>query len=102
MLLYLLVNIQYGKYFRSGKRVKARAELLFPPFDIFRSFTNSNMAPKAKKPSAAAPAKQEKKQAAAPAKAEKKPAPVKSNSGVVKAKDKALKAKKNVLRGELT
>merc|ERR1712012_696261 len=64
-------------------------------------FTNSDMAPKAKKPAAktAAPAKQEKKPAAAPAKVEKKTAPVKSNSGVVKAKDKALKAKKNVLRG---
>merc|ERR1719464_827000 len=56
------------------------------------------MAPKAKKPAAkaAAPAKAEKKPAPAPAKAA---APAKANAGVVKAKDKALKAKKNVLRG---
>merc|ERR1712141_935963 len=53
---------------------------------------------KAKKPAAkaAAPAKAEKKPAPAPAKAA---APAKANAGVVKAKDKALKAKKNVLRG---
>merc|ERR1711971_1060164 len=61
-------------------------------------FTNSDMTPKAKKPAAkaAAPAKAEKKPAPAPAKAA---APAKANAGVVKAKDKALKAKKNVLRG---
>merc|ERR1712062_696763 len=61
-------------------------------------FTNSDMAPKAKKPAAkaAAPAKAEKKPAPAPAKAA---APAKANAGVVKAKDKALKDKKNVLRG---
>merc|ERR1711879_820534 len=57
------------------------------PFPVFTIF---NMGPKAKKVAA--------KPAAA--KVEKKtPAPVKADSGVVKAKDKALRAKKSVVRG---
>merc|ERR1719186_104871 len=48
------------------------------------------MGPKAKKPAAkSVPAKEEKKA----------PVPVKADSGVVKAKDKALRAKKSVVRG---
>merc|ERR1711974_71884 len=51
-------------------------------------FFNINMAPKGKKPAAKVAAKEEKK------------APVKADSGVVKAKEKALRAKKSVVRGK--
>ncbi|KAI8782854.1 60S ribosomal protein L23A [Biomphalaria glabrata] len=75
------------------------------------------MAKKTQKPAAAKPAAKEEKKAAPPPKVEKKPpakvekktpakvekkpaAPPKSDGGVVKAKDKALKAKKSVLKGQ--
>merc|ERR1712058_72069 len=52
-------------------------------------FSNINMAPKAKKPAAKAVS----------AKDQKKAAPAKADAGVTKAKDRALKAKKSVVRG---